>query len=570
MAILPLVLLFIGYVALARFALELLDPVSGVALLWPAAGLAAGVVVLLWGRNGIVCVAVVAAAALLANLLNGNTFGKSSLFSLANSTEALAFALLFRRKCGVAILSVGDVGWFGASAAVASATGALVGTAGLWTTGTLSADTWLAWCLADLGGIVTFAPLLLVRRRIVAEDGPIYSHLLDLLMPLGAGITTWLVVAAPITQHSILRDLSGAGLLPLVLVVGYFARPYVAAWSGAAIVSVLTYAAIEQIGLFTPSAGAERAAAMVILFMLTIPPTILIIAIAFAGLRQAKREQTDISQELGRRASLLEQQIAQRNAELDALNEQLVSEIQLRQQAHTALDHSRRDKAQVHINSGIAHDFNNIVAAVASGFSLIAKWSDDKRVREVALHGGEAAARGGALVKQLMAASQWQDRVDEVQLAPLIDRALPLLKQAVPDTLLDISCAEALPFVRVEPALLDGLLLDLVVYVREHLEITPNHSSNVSVAISAWTDIHENDDSREGHAAHVVLSVSAGKAPPLGKRSPQLHLGSADGERNPILARAHATASRWGGGMRLNHGAEGLAILVHIPCIEPE
>lgn len=574
MVLLPLALLFVGYVVLARCALELLDPVSNIALLWPAAGLAAGGVALLWGRNGVVSVAVVAAAALAANMLSGNTLAKSTLFAFANSIEALVFALLFRRKCGVTILSMGDVGWFGIWAAMAAATGALIGTAGLWSTGIASADTWLAWCLADLGGIITFAPLLLVRRGLFMEDAALYSHLIDLFMPLGAGFTTWLVVAAPITEGSILRELPGVGLLPLVLAVGFLARPYLAAWSGAAIVSVLTYAAIEQIGLFMPAAGAERSAAMVILFMLTIPPTILVIAIGFAGLQQAKQEHADLSEELGRRASQLEQQVAQRNAQLDALNQELVNEIQLRQQVHAAFDLKHRDEAKDRISSGIAHDFNNIVAAVASGFSLIAKWSDDKRVREVALHGGEAAARGGALVRRLMVASQRQDDVGKVHLAPLIANALPLLKQAAPGMPLAVNCAEALPPVRVNPIQLEGLLIDMVVYVREQFGVDRPHGAKPAIAISAWADPQQADraekERSDDKTTQVVLSVSAGDPSLLEQQSPPSHVAPAEGEQHPILARAHASVLRWGGLMQLHNGAKGVSILLHIPCIEPE
>ncbi|MCC6480883.1 MAG: hypothetical protein IT554_00520 [Sphingomonadaceae bacterium] len=567
-------LLFLGYVVLARYVLDLRDPVTDVALLWPAAGLAAGGVTLLWGYSPVGGVGAVAAAVLVANLLAGNDWLTSAIFSIANSAEVVLFVLLFRRKCGISILSIRDVGCFAGATVLASAGGALIGVLGLSLRETLPASAWFEWFLADLAGIITLAPLLLVRRSLHDARGGVRRLLLDPLMPVACGLATWLLVAAPVAEDSLLRQLPGVLLLPLALAAGLIVRPHVASWCGAAIVVVLTGAAVQQTGIFAPVGAAEQVAAMVLVLMLVIPPTMLTIALLVSGWRQAKRDQEQISEEMDERTVELERQVADSTAQLSALKHKLAGEIERSAQARAALEQGRQGAARREMTSGLAHDFNNLVAAIAGGFALIGKWTDDKRVREVAQHGGEAAARGGELVRQLIAAGQQPGpAVQPVYMAALLDRTLPLLRRAAPGGTVTLDCPAALPLVRCEPVATEGMVVDLVVHMHALMS-----GPDGGCALVLTGRHHSESAARAALAGgdYVSLSLSASGATMHRKADGQDSLSDGDAHAHAdslpaALAAAHAFVRGLGGALIVRESAGAAYVVqIYLPCAQAE
>src|ERR1700722_16264553 len=86
------VLLGVAYFMAARLSLALLTRPDGVAVFWPAAGVATGVLIAFGPRARIPVVAGAMAATIVANLLGDRTVWSAIVFALCNAGEALLVA----------------------------------------------------------------------------------------------------------------------------------------------------------------------------------------------------------------------------------------------------------------------------------------------------------------------------------------------------------------------------------------------------------------------------------------------------------------------------------------------
>jgi len=88
-----------AYFVIARLSLDLLTP-DGVAVFWPAAGIASGALIAL-GPAARASVALgVMAATIAANMLGDRNLASSIFFAVANAGEAVLIALLIERIHG--------------------------------------------------------------------------------------------------------------------------------------------------------------------------------------------------------------------------------------------------------------------------------------------------------------------------------------------------------------------------------------------------------------------------------------------------------------------------------------
>ena len=90
----------IGYFLAARLSLALLTKAEGVAVFWPAAGVAAGVLIALGPRARLSVAVGAMAATMVANLLGDRNVWSSILFALCNAGEALLTAWLIEHYLG--------------------------------------------------------------------------------------------------------------------------------------------------------------------------------------------------------------------------------------------------------------------------------------------------------------------------------------------------------------------------------------------------------------------------------------------------------------------------------------
>src|ERR1700688_778408 len=87
----------IAYFLSARLSLALLTKPDGVAVFWPAAGVAAGLLIALGPRARWPVVIGAMAATICANLLGDRSVGSAVVFAVCNAGEALIIAALIDR-----------------------------------------------------------------------------------------------------------------------------------------------------------------------------------------------------------------------------------------------------------------------------------------------------------------------------------------------------------------------------------------------------------------------------------------------------------------------------------------
>ena len=158
------VLTGLSYFAAAFGSLELTRSGDGIAALWPASGIMLAVVLTTPRSRLKWHIAAAAIASLLANMLAGNTFQISAMFTVANISEAVIalWLLRYRTSCHVSFVEPSDLICFTKVAAIATLLSAAIATI---TGPTISADFFLSWFATDLLGILIVSPLLLIVGR---------------------------------------------------------------------------------------------------------------------------------------------------------------------------------------------------------------------------------------------------------------------------------------------------------------------------------------------------------------------------------------------------------------------
>ena len=226
------VLVGIAYFLAARLGLALLTKPDGVAVFWPAAGIASGILIAFGPAARLPVALGVMAATVVANLLGDRNLGSAIVFALCNAGEALIIAWLIEQRfgSGFSLNSVRRVLGFFLAIGVGTAVSGIGGTVGFILFHSSEAPvltTWLNWFASDALGVVTVAPLVigiartlhdLPERRELAE-GMLALVVLALASAIGFGSPT----------HYWFTILPLALLFPLLLWPAVHCRPVFAA-----------------------------------------------------------------------------------------------------------------------------------------------------------------------------------------------------------------------------------------------------------------------------------------------------------------------------------------------------
>jgi PAS domain S-box-containing protein len=156
----------IAYFFAARLSLFLLTKPDGVAVFWPASGIATGVLVALGPRARIPVAAGTIVATIVANILGDRTLLSATVFALCNAGEALIAGWLIEHYFGpdFSLDKLSHVLGLLAAAVVATVISGIGGTAGFLYFHSSTAPivtTWQHWFASDALGIVTVAPLII-------------------------------------------------------------------------------------------------------------------------------------------------------------------------------------------------------------------------------------------------------------------------------------------------------------------------------------------------------------------------------------------------------------------------
>lgn len=243
----------IAYFLAARLSIPLVNKPDGVAVFWPAAGVAAGALIAL-GPGARLPVAVGAmVATIIINVLDNRTIGSVIAFTLLNGGEPVLVAGLIERYFGSAF----DLGKLRYVLGLVAAT--IVGTvvSGIgWTVfyvllhGLTAAvlTIWYHWFTSDALGILTVAPLL-IGLVSAAGDPPPRREIIEGVVGLAALILlSGLFIFLPREPWAIVALI---GLLfPLLLWVAARCRPVFAAAVAFILTLTIVSATIFGIGIF--------------------------------------------------------------------------------------------------------------------------------------------------------------------------------------------------------------------------------------------------------------------------------------------------------------------------------
>jgi PAS domain S-box-containing protein len=221
----------VAYFFGARLSLALLRP-DGVAVFWPAAGIASGVLVALGPKARIPVAIGVVAATIAANLLGDRNLASAVVFAVCNAGEALLIAWVCERRFGPGFHfdRVRNVLGFFAAAVIGTSVSGIGGTLGFvlfHSSATPFYVTWLNWLAADAIGVITVAPLIIGLAHTV-HDSPAKSEVGKGLLILAAlALMSIFGMGAP--THYWFTILPGTLLFPLLLWLAANGRPVFAA-----------------------------------------------------------------------------------------------------------------------------------------------------------------------------------------------------------------------------------------------------------------------------------------------------------------------------------------------------
>jgi signal transduction histidine kinase len=283
----------IAYFIAARLSLELLTKPEGVAVFWPAAGVSAGVLIVLGPRARWPVIFGTMAATILANLLGDRSLWGAVLFGCCNAFEAVLTAWLINRydSSGFTLAKPKNVMALVGAATIATALSGIGGAVvfkffhnaatPLWLT-------WQHWFASDALGIIVVAPLL-IEFASAARDRPPMGELLE--GALTVAILALVSALAIFLRSDLLANVGPVAVLfaPMLWLAAR-CRPVFAA-AAAFIVSLsIVWTTTFGIGYFgNPTLAMEErvAAAQVSILLVTIGASLL--AALFAEIRDKRR-----------------------------------------------------------------------------------------------------------------------------------------------------------------------------------------------------------------------------------------------------------------------------------------
>jgi PAS domain S-box-containing protein len=237
----------------ARLSLALIDKTDGVAVFWPAAGVASGILVA-FGPTVRWPVAIgVVAATFAANLLGDRNLASTTFFAVANAGEALIVGGLIHRFYG-APFELNELrrvfGLFGALIVTAFVSG-IVGTFGflLFHPSASSAVTiWLHWVASETLGTITVAPLVIGLASLL-RNAPPRREIAEGTFALAiVGALCLLLVFLPHEPWTL--ELAIASLCPLFVWIAARVRPAFMAGATFLCAFTIVWTTIFGIGLF--------------------------------------------------------------------------------------------------------------------------------------------------------------------------------------------------------------------------------------------------------------------------------------------------------------------------------
>jgi signal transduction histidine kinase len=314
------ILVGIAYFLASRLSLILLTKPDDVAVFWPAAGVAAGILIALGPGTRLPVAVGTIVASIPANLLGVWGLWTSIVFALCNAGQVLLMSVLIERYFG-SPFSLGrlrQVLGLVAAAIIGTAAAAIGGTIGVVLVEGLTAPPltiWYHWLTSNLPGIVAVAPLLIGLVSAVRDPPPRGEIIEGVVALVGLTALSGLIIFFP-------REPWVIGLLfPLLLWLAARCRPVFAAAAAFIIALTIVWTTTFGIGMFGQEhlPMAERALASQTAIL-----AVSLCAIVLASLF-SERQQNEAR--LARSNMMLQQERDNKLMNIDAITTAIVHEV---------------------------------------------------------------------------------------------------------------------------------------------------------------------------------------------------------------------------------------------------
>jgi signal transduction histidine kinase/CheY-like chemotaxis protein len=276
--------------------------------------------------------------------------------------------------------------------------------------------------------------------------------------------------------------------------------------------------------------------------------------------------------ELRRLNETLEIRVAERTAEIEATNRQLVSQIEERERIESTLRQMQRLEAVGQLTTGVAHDFNNLLTVVLGNLRFVEKdlgSSLDLKVKQRLSHMRLAAERGAKLTGQLLAFSRRQLLVPKpVDLSDTLANMHDLLQSTLGNSVqIKTSFKSDLWRALVDPNQIELAVLNLAINARDASQV-----GNTITLETVNATIGPPQNAYEPPAGdYVVVSVTdtgTGMTKEvLAKAFEPFYTTKEIGKGSGLgLSQVLGFAKQSGGGMRIeSRVGEGTSVKIYLP-----
>jgi len=175
------------------------------------------------------------------------------------------------------------------------------------------------------------------------------------------------------------------------------------------------------------------------------------------------------------------------------------------------LRQSQKMEALGQLTGGIAHDFNNLLTVVVGGLDIVAKRTEEEKLRRYAENALAAAERGARLTGQLLAFSRVQRlEVTPTYVAPLIQNMRPLLRNVLgPGIEKRFDLDEVMMPVMADPTQLEVAVLNLAINARDAMP-----DGGVLSFASKPVNVADDPDLEDGDYIELCISDTGAGMPP--------------------------------------------------------
>lgn len=243
----------VAYFLAARLSLALLTKPDGVAVFWPAAGVASGVLIGLGRTARIPVVLGAMAATLVANTLGDRSLASAVVFAVCNAGEAVLVAALVDRLSGSshALVGVRRVIGLLVAAVLGTAVSGIGGAFGyVWfhRSSASALTIWHHWFTSDTIGIIAVAPLL-IGLIFAVRDRPTRGEFVEGVAALAA-LAALCGLFVVHQRAAWARELTIASIIPLLLWIAARCRPVFAAAAIFIVALTIVWTTTFGIGIF--------------------------------------------------------------------------------------------------------------------------------------------------------------------------------------------------------------------------------------------------------------------------------------------------------------------------------